>query len=407
MLGKFIGSIMIVIGTAIGAGMLALPMVSAAMGFHFAAILVLAIWVLTTTTAFLLLEVNLAFKPYRNNFSTMARATLGKSGEIIVWIAYLLLFYALTAAYIAGNASLLTNLFSSWFLWHIPNWISALLFILVLGGAVFWSTATVDYLNRGLLSVKGILLIATLLLLMPHIDFKMVSSHFAIKYAWVAAPIFLCSFGFHNVIPTISNYQEQNPKNLRAIIFIGSTTTLIIYLLWLLTTLGIVPLEGNNSFLDLTSNNGSVGEFINIISVIIHNRWIALGIEGFANIAMTTSFLGVSLGLFDFLADGFKCKNTRLGRSQTSLLTFIPPLVFVLFFPQGFILALGYASIFVAIIVIVLPALMAYKLRKSKQLVSPYRVKLANVFLFVICGVGILLIIIQILSSLHLLPILR
>lgn len=62
------------------------------------------------------------------------------------------------------------------------------------------------------------------------------------------------------------------------------------------------------------------------------------------------NFLGVSLGLFDFLADGFKQSNTHGGRFRTALLTFVPPFMFAILYPQRFILALGYAAIFVAIL---------------------------------------------------------
>jgi len=404
MKNKFIGNAMIIVGTEIGAGMLALPMVSAMVGFWTAALLTIAIYVLMTTTALLLLEVNLAFPPQKNNFGTMARKTLGRSGEIVAWLTCLILLYALTAAYIAGDASLLTNLSANLFGWHLPNWLSAIIFVLVLGGAVFWSTAAVDYCNRILLSTKGLLLIGALILLMPHINWLNFNSSAAtLKYVLAAAPIFLCSFGFQTVIPSITNHLRQ-PQLLRTIIITGTTTALIIYLLWLALTLGTVPLQGPMSFMNLAQNQGSVGEFMTMITKIANNHWVALGINGFANIAMTTSFLGVTLGLFDFLADGFKRKDNRWGRLQTALLTFVPPMAFALFYPQGFVIALGYAAICVAILEIILPSLMLYKLRRHQKLQSTYRLNINNVGLLLIIFLGITIIAIQILASIHFLP---
>lgn len=407
MLGKFIGGTMLIIGTEIGAGMLALPIVSAGLGCPLAIALLIFLGILMTATALLLLEVNSAFAPYRNSFSTMAKATLGRGGQITSWLTCLGLLYAMTAAYISGNASLLTSLFATTFSWHVPNWINALLFTLILGGAVFSSAKTVDYLNRGLLSIKGVFLLATLFLLAPHINFvNFINDHFSIKYFWAAAPIFLCSFGFQTVIPSLNNY-INNPKIVRAMILTGTTTTLIIYIFWLIVTLGLVPLEGNNSFIALAKINGSIGEFIQILGKITNNSWVVFGINSFANIAMTTSFLGVSLGLFDFLADGFKRPNTKFGRLQTALLTFSLPLIFALFYPEGFILALGYASIFIAILVVILPVLMVYKFRQNKKLTSPYRVKVGNTFLLIIAIIGVAIIVMQILVSLHLVPMLK
>jgi len=147
-------------------------------------------------------------------------------------------------------------------------------------------------------------------------------------------------------------------------------------------------LVGEHSF---TSIGQSVGELIKTIYVIVNNKWVTAGINVFSNVAMTTSFLGVTLGLFDFLADGFKRSNTRFGRFQTALLTFIPPLIFALFFPDGFILALKYAAFFATILVVILPALMAYKLRRNTELSSPYRVFGEKYLLFFIMAVGVLM----------------
>ncbi len=56
----------------------------------------------------------------------------------------------------------------------------------------------------------------------------------------------------------------------------------------------------------------------------------------FADLALATSFLGVSLGLFDYLADMFQRKNSVGGRLQSGIITFLPPLAFALFYPPRF-----------------------------------------------------------------------
>ncbi len=403
--GKVIGSILILSGTAIGAGMLALPMVSASAGFVFSTLLIIFLWALMTLTALLILEVNLAFKAYHNSFGTMAYETLGRTGQVIAWLTCLLLLYSLTSAYIAGNTSLLTTLVHRIFDVTSPSWINALIFTGVLGFAVFWSTHTVDILNRCFISVKGLLLFLTLFLLMPHIKItQLIHQSGPAKYIWAAAPIFLTSFGFHTVIPSLTNYLGRDAKTLKRVILIGTIIPLIIYILWLATTLGIIPLIGRYSFSHIAQAHASVGGFVSTMDHLLNNKFITFGINGFSNIAMTTSFLGVSLGLFDFLADGFKRSNSHFGRLQTAVLTFIPPLVFALYYPKGFILALGYAAIFVAILEIILPAMMVIKLRKSKTLKSSYRVTGGKPLLVLVMLIGFALIACQLLSVFHVIP---
>jgi len=64
------------------------------------------------------------------------------------------------------------------------------------------------------------------------------------------------------------------------------------------------------------------------------------------------------LSLFDFLADAFHIKRSPVGRLKLVIITLIPPYFYAVFYPQGFILALSYAGVFVALLGILLPAIM-------------------------------------------------
>jgi tyrosine-specific transport protein len=407
---KFIGCIMIVIGTTVGAGMLELPTISAVAGFTWASILIVAMWALAVIAGLMILEVNLAFPIKACSFSTMAQATLGNFGRIITWVSYLLLLYSITAAYIAGGSSLITTTIESTFHIKIPDWINAVSFVFILGLPVYFGTKIVDYFNRGLIGLKGLLFLVALILILPHVNIdKLVATQSVgqTRYLWIAAPIFLLAFFYHSVIPSLRIYIGNKPGDLKKIIIWGTTISLIIYLLWLVAALGVVPLIGKNSFTNWAHANGSVGEFIQMVATILHDKWITSSIDGFSNIAMTTSFLGVTLGLFDFLADGFKIRNTKVGRLKTAGLTFIPPLIFALFYPKGFTLALNYAAIFVAIIALILPSLMICRLRNSKVLKSSYRMFGCNIVFVLVFISGIVLVALPIMSNLQLLPSIR
>ena len=210
----------------------------------------------------------------------------------------------------------------------------------------------------------------------------------------------MTSFGFHTVIPSLSNYLGPQVQKLKRIIIWGASVPLVIYILWLICVLGIVPVSGKLSFHAIQAHHGSVGGFVATMTAIVHERWVTWGINAFSNIAMTTSFLGVTLGLFDFLMDAFKRKSHyRWHRFQTALLTYVPPLIFAIYYPRGFILALGYAAIFVAILEIILPAAMAWKLRRSQQLHSPYQVKGGTPLLIILAIAGFILIAAQLVST--------
>jgi len=332
----------------------------------------------------------LALPLYRNSFSSMAKATLGTRGQIIAWLCTLLLLYSLTAAYISGSSALISDLFRYLFNIHLPAIISGLCFTVFFALFVTIHTRAVDILNRGLISVKGFFLILTLSLLLPSIHLNLLYSSFKnVHYLAGGSIIFLSAFGFHTVIPSMVNYQGIKPKLLRGAILTATSLILIIYLFWLSCALGIIPLTGTHGYTKILAHPGNVSGLIDALNALTHSKWVHVGINIFANIAMTTSFLGVTLGLFDFLADGFKRQNTVLGRIQTSLITFIPPFIVGILYPSGFVIALEYAGIFVGILLVIYPAAMVYKLRHSKTLTSPYRLMGGTPLLFIVGSLGL------------------
>jgi tyrosine-specific transport protein len=400
-LGKIVGSIMLVMGTLIGGGVLALPIVGIGSGFLPVFCILVFLWALMLITGLLFLEVALAFPSGKNSFTSMAGKTLGYSGKIVTFISYLLLLYALIAAYTAGGGSLLSEL-GSFANIRISPAVSGIIFIVFLGSFVVRGVKTVDYLNRTFFSFKAVFLTLTLLLLTPYIDFSqplLRGSQF--RYIWAAAPIFLCAFGYHVLIPTLTHYLDRNVKTIRFVLFAGTFLTLLIYLYWLFETMGILTTE---HLIRFVQKKGSTGEFISTIMNTINNQYVSWAVNGFANITITTSFLGVSLGLSDFLSDAFPRPPTWRGKMEIAVLTFLPPCLFAIFYPQGFILALGYAAICVAFSHVMLPALMVWRLR-SKKIDSPYRVFGGSWLLLLVILIGAALIVLQILDRAHLLPV--
>ena len=74
---KLLGGILLIVGTAIGGGMLALPIATAEAGFTNSLILLFLCWFIMTVSAFLVLEVNL-WLPANTNIISMSRILLGR-----------------------------------------------------------------------------------------------------------------------------------------------------------------------------------------------------------------------------------------------------------------------------------------------------------------------------------------
>ena len=144
------------------------------------------------------------------------------------------------------------------------------------------------------------------------------------------------------------------------VIFIGSLIPFVVYVIWQLLVMGVVPVYGESSLSEAAEKGLQVTFFLKNL---LGSPWVSVAVRSFAFFAIITSLLGVSLSLTDFLADGLKIKKTQSGKLLLVCITFIPPLLFALFFPQGFIMALEYAGILVVILLALLPALMAWSER--------------------------------------------
>ena len=396
-MNKIVGSTLIVAGTALGGGMLALPLASAGLGFYTAAFLIIANWGLMTYTALLMLEIH-QHAEQDATLNSLAKSLLGKPGQYLATFASFFLFYALCAAYIAGGGSQLTNKINDFMSLELTPQFGAILLTIIVATIVSIGTHSVDMVNRVLFSVKIIVLALTLSLLFPHVEsINLLEMPVQQGLLLSALPVIFTSFGFHGSIPSIVRYVGIDIKTLKKVMICGASAPLVIYLLWQVATQGVL------SQTNLMANN-SLTSFISSLSSVLQQPQVSQSVSVFADLALATSFLGVSLGLFDLLS-GMMTRTRIEGKShrlKTALVTFLPPLAFALFYPQGFITALGYAAIALVILAIFLPVAMVSKQRKSQA--SGYRVMGGNATLALASLMGCLIIASQFLQMADVIP---
>ena len=168
------------------------------------------------------------------------------------------------------------------------------------------------------------------------------------------------------------------------------TSTLPVYIFWQVATLGTIE---SGTFIDILADESGLNGLLAAVKAVVGTARVEMAVRLFAALALATSFLGVALGLFDFLTDFFKRPRTGLGRLHTGVMTFVPPLLFALFYPKGFIVALGFAAIALSILSLLLPALLVRQTRK--QHVGGYRVFGGQLALLLVFAFGVAIIAIQ------------
>ncbi|QIW10754.1 aromatic amino acid transport family protein [Francisella sp. LA112445] len=362
---KILGSIMIIVGTMIGGGILALPIITAKLGFVIGSILIILVWSIMTYTAVVIADISCSM-PYGSSFKTIAEKYLGKAGGVVASIAFLVLMYFISTAYISAAASSLSTTFP-----NINENLSSLLFVIIFGSIVVLGTRFVDYANRFFIILKILVLVILCVVFNKYIEAKnlfVAPVDLGISLV-IAIPVFTTSFTSHIIVPALSDYLSKNTKDIKKVIIIGSIIPLILYIIWVSTILGVLPLHGSVSFMGSIFNHipvdkANIGDILMALGDKVKTPVTSAVLHIFTYVAIMTSFLSVNLSLFHFNLDTYKLYKTKkvIGYSIATLLTFAVPLIINQLDPDIFIYAMTCVGLSIAVLLMIMPSLMALKI---------------------------------------------
>jgi len=340
MFNKTLSGTLLIAGTAIGAGMLGIPLLTAKAGFLPAMGITTAVWLFMLATGFLYLEATLWMHDGANVLS-MSRRFLGRTGRLVSGGTFLFLYYCLMVAYYAAGAPIFTSLVEGAFHLSLPGFWGYLAYGLVFGAIVAFGMKVVDRINY-ILTIAMFLAYAALI----GIGTPLVSNERFVTQDWskvvFAAPILFSAFGYHNIIPSLTTYFNRNVRILRFSIFWGTFSALLVYLLWQWLIIGAVPVSAiENALVEGKPATAA-------LQTLTGSPWIMQAAQFFAFFAIITSMLGVAFSMVDFLADGLNitAQRDRRGwlRILLCLLVFTPPFLFSVLDPSVFVVAIGFAG---------------------------------------------------------------
>jgi len=400
-MNKTLGSTLITSGTMIGAGMLAMPLTSAGIGFTFTVVLLILLWILLTYSALLFVEVYQTAE-HDAGIGTLAAQYFGRPGRIVATSVLMIFLYALLSAYVTGGGAILASTLPDFAAPDLKMKGSILAFTILFGVFVAIGTSFVDALNRFLFIAMIAALFIVLGLMIPEIKIDNLMAMPIDKALLISAsPVFFTAFGFHGSIPCLNKYLEGDVKALRFSVIVGSAITLVGYILWQFSTHGVLS---QTRFLEILNQDPTLNGLIEAVRVITGSTIIAAIVKIFSALALITSFLGVALGLLECIEDLLKrAFNISANRLSLGFLTFLPPLLFAFFYPEGFILALGYAGQMFAFYAVVLPAALVWKARHQHPNL-PYRVPGGSGVLLFVSILGTIIVCIPFLIKLGVLP---
>ncbi|MFV0449896.1 MAG: aromatic amino acid transporter [Vibrio sp.] len=396
---SIIGGSCIIASVCVGAGMLGLPSAGAGAWTIWSLVAIAFTMIMMTVSGWMLLE---AFKRYdlKVSFDTVTKDMLGSKINHINNLAVYFVGGILLYAYTTSAGLILQGVLD------INNKIASILFVVVFSIFVWHSTRAVDRISVVLIAFMGLSFAFGVSGLAANIDVSILfdrineESSYA-PYAMAMLPVALTSFGYHHSVASMRSYYGCENRAKQAILG-GTVIALTLYFLWMISIYGNLP---RTEFGPVIEQGGNVEALLAALGGAIDSDKVSNAINAFSMAAILSSFIGVGLGVFDFLADFFKFEDTKQGRTKTWLVTFLPPLVLSLLFPFGFVIAIGYAGAAATVWACLTPAFLARKSRSMEGGHEGFMAPGGNAMIATLIVFGVLTAVFHFMSMLNLLPV--
>ncbi|MGM0570923.1 aromatic amino acid transporter [Marinobacter sp.] len=396
---SLIGGSCIIASVCVGAGMLGLPSSGAGAWTLWSSIALVLTMVVMTLSGWLLLE---AFQHYdlRASFNTVTKSLLGPRVNIFSNLMVYFVGGILLYAYITSSGLIIQDMAG------IDSKLASVAFVAVFSLVVWHSTRAVDLLSVMLVTFMLLSFLLGISGLAARIDLSVLfdtsndGSRY-VPYALAMLPVALTSFGYHHSVASLRAYYGGERKAQKAILG-GTLIALMFYLTWLVSIFGNLP---RADFGPVVAGRGDVNVLLAALAFAIDSERVANIVSAFSAAAILSSFVGVGLGTFDFMADLFGFRNDRKGRTGTWAITFIPPLLLSLVAPFGFVLAIGYAGAAAAVWTCIIPALLARKSRVLHGTRSGFMVPGGPAVILLVLVFGVLTVAFHFMGLFGLLPV--
>ncbi|WP_241608803.1 aromatic amino acid transporter [Rosenbergiella australiborealis] len=354
---------MIICGTVAGAGMFTLPIVMAGAWYRWSVMMLMLSGFCMLLSGLLFMKVSLRFPPGAG-YDTLTQTLTPSWWRKINGLSISFVLGILTYAYISASGPVYQHSINALGI-NINDAEAKGLLTLLVASVVWLGTQGVSRLITLCLAAKLLLFFLLFGGLIHHVDVSLLlrpnstaAQNRYFPYLLATLPFCLASFGFHGNITGLIHYYQGDERRVRRALVFGILLALVIYLFWLTCTMGNIQRQ---DFPTIARQGGDIHALIQAMHDRLPQQSLGLLLDIFSHFAVICSFLGVTVGLFDFLADKLGTDNSKRGRAKTALLTFCPPLLASILFPQGFLLAIGYAGLFATIWALFTPAFLAWR----------------------------------------------
>lgn len=353
---KQLRAISLLAGTAIGTGMLSLPIVLANFGIIWSLLLMIFFCWVTYVSAMARCELNIKSRADFNLkdvglfFDCKISARLGD-------IFAKLLNFALLSAYIFGGSSMIMSFMTeSCQFAHV-----AIAFACVVAVVFLCSSELIIKINNNaFVALFSIILFGIVCLaICAKIDsVPLCAENISNLKSWCTVlPVVFTSFGYQGSLHSLTKFVENDRKMIKNACLFGSIIPAILYVLWVICVIAIIFNSDQESFERMLMSPIEVSELIRILANITGISLIQYVVWIVSFLAIVTSIVGVGLALNDIIESELShfIKNPKPRRLLSTITMMIPTTLVVTFVPNAFIRILSFAGIILSVIAIMIP----------------------------------------------------
>ncbi|KAJ4749287.1 Tyrosine-specific transport protein [Rhynchospora pubera] len=295
---NFWAAVSLIIGTAVGPGMLGLPACTIKSGLVPSILTIFISWIYVISSIILVAELTFATMEQSNleevSFTGIASNTLGATFATFVAIIYALLSFSLIIACVSGIGSLVSKQFPS----LNPILANAIFPIFVGILIACFPFQAIDQTNRLLC---GAMLVSICTLVAFGISVGRNSLLASLSFAsWMpqsilpAIPVTVLTLGFHVITPFICKIAGSTVYDARKAILVGGSVPLAMVLSWNAVILG---LAGKGNIMKSSTSYDPINLLLSV------NPSVLPAVQVFAFTALATSLIGYAVSFPKQLTD--------------------------------------------------------------------------------------------------------
>ncbi|MGB2601299.1 MAG: aromatic amino acid transport family protein [Candidatus Omnitrophota bacterium] len=370
--------VFLIAGNLVGAGTLGLPTKTGLAGFVPAVIGLFVMGTAMFFTAMVLTREVTRKGDTIFNYPSFYHRHLGLTGKWVAILTNLLILYGLLTVYLSGAATIITNLLHP----KISNAMIMVIFFAIMTTINLTGMSIAEKYN----SLLVILMLGVFLAMFGMAEVHVDPKRFAFadwKFLPATIPIILTTYNFHTIIPIVCEALDWRERLVRRVILSAMIIGFLLSVMWIQVGLGALPLGGTDNSI-ATAFNNNLPATVPLAQTIKAPIFITLAML-FALFAIATSYIANGTGLMAFVED-LSINHLKLCKTPNRVLigalSFAPPFIIALVYPNLFMSALDLVGGFGIVILFgLLPSIILVKRAKSlsKRLLG---IVLVVVFLF-------------------------